>query len=311
MSVCACSNFHVKPKLLSVTPSSNTVRVVKHALGQTQIPIHPQRVVALDPVVLGTPLALGIKIVAAPKQFLKLLAPEDQPQDIKDIGFVPPNLEKILALKPDLILGSITFYQEIYPLLSHIAPTVLVNNKSIPNWKDIFIQLSDIMGKKQEAEQVLSHYYDRLRKFRTVMGKRLPQTQVSLLRLTPPNSIRFFTKEGFAGNILEDAGLARPASQNLDPQATLKKRGGGPIAYDLSNEVPQEADGDILFLIMSDPKNIDSQKTLQRLLSNPLWSRLKVVQQGKVYVVGDYWGCCASISANRVIDDLERYLIAD
>ncbi|MFN6568401.1 hypothetical protein [Dendronalium sp. ChiSLP03b] len=34
------------------------------------------------------------------------------------------------------------------------------------------------------------------------------------------------------------------------------------------------------------------------------------IQQGKVYVVGDYWGCCASVSANRVIDDLERYLIA-
>ncbi len=49
----------------------------------------------------------------------------------------------------------------------------------------------------------------------------------------------------------------------------------------------------------------------QQLQKEPLWSELKVVQQGKVYVVGQYWLFGSYLSANRVLDDLFKYLLPE
>ncbi|MEH2389930.1 MAG: ABC transporter substrate-binding protein [Nostoc sp.] len=83
-----------------------------------------------------------MKLVGAPKEFLKLLPLENQPQDVEDIGWPSPNLEKILTLKPDLILGTTNYHQRIYSLLSHIAATILVKPASDGNWKEIVINFT-------------------------------------------------------------------------------------------------------------------------------------------------------------------------
>ena len=41
----------------------------------------------------------------------------------------------------------------------------------------------------------------------------------------------------------------------------------------------------------------------------PLWFKLKAVQQGKVYQVGSYWVGTSPLAANRVIDDLFKFLL--
>ncbi|MFN6568404.1 hypothetical protein [Dendronalium sp. ChiSLP03b] len=48
---------------------------------------------------------------------------------------------------------------------------------------------------------------------------------------------------------------------------------------------------------------------VEQLMTQPLWRKLKVVQQGKVHVMGECWLAGSYISANRVLNNLFKYLL--
>ena len=54
-----------------------------------------------------------------------------------------PNLEAIAALHPDLVLANAAASKDIYPALSAIAPTVLVEGTGV-NWKQDFLLLAEL-----------------------------------------------------------------------------------------------------------------------------------------------------------------------
>ncbi|MEO0836218.1 MAG: hypothetical protein AAFY16_09565 [Cyanobacteria bacterium J06642_3] len=58
------------------------------------------------------------------------------------------------------------------------------------------------------------------------------------------------TKSGFIGTVLEDAGLSRPPSQDLNLEETQKIT-GDTIQYTISQEVIDKADGDAIFVIVT------------------------------------------------------------
>jgi len=67
------------------------------------------------------------------------------------------NLEKILALQPDLILASQWNAEPIYKQVSAIAPTVL-DDAILGEWKKSFTLHAATLGKAQQAEQLMSQY---------------------------------------------------------------------------------------------------------------------------------------------------------
>ncbi|MEH2044981.1 iron-siderophore ABC transporter substrate-binding protein [Nostoc sp.] len=304
---CFFFNYPKVSHELSVS-SLSQVRVVQHLMGQTTVPAHPQRVVVLSGGSLENALALGIKPIAAPKLFVSQLQRLVGPlSGIEDVDWLPPSIEKILFLKPDLIFG-MAFHQDIYPLLSHIAPTVLAPPGTTGAWKESFAFTARVLGKTKTAQQVMDNYYARLTQFKAKMGDRLNTTLVSVAELRT-DALWLWAKASFSGVILKDAGVARPYSQTLDSQATLSL-GGGPAGYALSKELLRELDGDILFLVSEDVLGTsDLHPMLEQLKAESLWSKLKVVQQEKVHEVGFYWVQFGPLAANRMIDDLERYLV--
>ena len=80
-------------------------RTVEHAMGETEIPTRPERVVVLDTGELDSALALDVTPVGAvttdvSEEFLSYLAEEAEGIDV--VGTIAePNLEEIAALRPD------------------------------------------------------------------------------------------------------------------------------------------------------------------------------------------------------------------
>ncbi len=107
-----------------------------YSFGTACIPAKPQRIVALDiPVILDSLLALGIKPVGmvadnyerAGKYFPALFP--DKVGGIETVDTeASPSLEKILTLKPDLILSFDVPSERYYKQLSAIAPTVIMES---------------------------------------------------------------------------------------------------------------------------------------------------------------------------------------
>ncbi len=285
-------------------------RVVQHAAGETCVPFQPEQVVALDSTALEYLLSLGIKPIGATLSDSFGSQLQQDVTGIADVGNAgEPSLEKVLTLQPDLILGG-DFYQPIYDQSSRIAPTILFTMEYSGQWKDVFMNVAQMLNKTEVAEQVMNDYYKRLDQFKQQMGDRLQQTEVSVVRIYP-DQVNLYLKDSFCGTVLQDAGLPRPKAQNV-AASEAKKRFDNPIQTSISRELLQQADGDVMFIWTGEntpEANQQAQKKLSELKSDSLWQQLNVVQQDKIYQVPSYWIGSAPIAANLVVDDLFKYFV--
>lgn len=270
----------------------------------TQMPINPQRIITLQGSSLESVFALGKTPIGTTlngtieqqQYFLR-----ENLDNVENLGsFAEPNLEKILFLKPDLILGDSAITKNIYSQLSEIAPTVVAHFKGKDSWQEDLRIFAEALGTPEGAEEILAKYYARLAQFKTEMGERLNDIKVSVVRVYP-HGITVYQKDSFCGSILADAGLSRP---KLQSQKGVQKL--------LNKELIDEADGDVIFLWTYgddySSKTLDRDKIVNQLKSDALWQQLKAVQQGKIYEVPDYWIGFGPLAANAVVDDLFKYL---
>lgn len=298
----------------STSPSARSdTRSIEHAMGTVEVPNAPQRVVALSWV--DAVLSLGVEPIGSNQVTESYL--QERTARIENIGQSgEPSLEKILALKPDLILGRQADHAAIYESLSRIAPTVLEGGQGSGDWKEVVQLYAEALGKTTIAQQLMDNYTARLEEFKTRMGSaspaedRLSETQVSVVRIYP-DGISLYLKDSFCGTILADAGLPRPPAQDLTASEAMTL-GDNPIQLSISRELLDQADGDVLFVwtAENDAKTEqEAQQQLEQLKSDPLWANLKAVQQNRIYQVPQYWIGSGPIAANLVIDDLFKYLL--
>jgi ABC-type Fe3+-hydroxamate transport system substrate-binding protein len=281
---------------LSADSTAGSGRVIKHAMGETTVPTNPQRVVVLDSGELDAAVALGVTPVGAftlfeGDDFLSYLG--DKLKGVMPVGTIgEPNLEAIAALKPDLILSNKTRHEAIYDKLSAIAPTVFAASVGAV-WKDNFKLYAEALGKQEQGQQVIANYQARLDAFKQRMGDRLA-TKVSVLRVVE-DGVRIIQKKMYIGVILSDAGLARPAAQDVDDRFQL-----------VSFEQIPSMDGDVIFVSYYGKNDA----AFKQLLDQPLWKANQAVAAGKVFAVNDdVWQTgLGFVAANLVIDDLERNL---
>lgn len=282
-------------------------RQMEHVAGITCIPEKFERLVTLDDG--ENAIALGIKPLGAVISDFSLHW-QDKLTEVKNIGTIgEPSLESILALKPDLIVGS-EYHKGIYPITSKIAPTVLLKFGHSGQWKEVFTNTSVALGKKEVGQQVMADYYRRLAEFKQKMGNKLSRIKVSVVRVYP-DKINLYLLDSFCGIVLQDAGLSRPESQNYTA-SEAKKLFGNQIQVPIGNELIEQADGDVIFIWTYENNakgNQTAQYKLEQLKASPLWRNLKAVKENKVYVVPSYWIGSGMLAANAIIDDLFKYLI--
>ncbi|MDL1900996.1 iron-siderophore ABC transporter substrate-binding protein [Anaerolineae bacterium CFX9] len=276
------------------TQCDDGFRAFEHAMGVSCIPINPQRVVVLDTGELDNALALGAPVVGAPVtdalQYQAYLS--DQLDGITDIGSISePSFEAILALAPDLIIGSKQRYEAIYPQLSAIAPTVFTESLRVP-WQDNFRFHAAALGRT--AEPLLADYEARVAELQAALGDALDSTTISIIRFRP-GQVRLYLKSSYIGYILQDVGLSRPPSQDQDV-----------FSAEISLEQVRDADADYIFITGYDIE--DSER--DTFLNSPLWQTLGAVQNGHVIEVNDdTWIAGLGVqAANLVLDDLFSYL---
>ncbi len=272
-------------------------RVVKHAMGEAEISGTPENVVVLDTGELDSAMTLGVSPVGSVEAVDGLGYPSylEGTDGIENVGTIEqPNLEKIAALEPDLILSSKLRHEKIHDQLSEIAPTVFTETTGV-TWKENFDLHAEALNKTDEAEQVKEEYQERIDEFENAVGEDPPE--VSVVRFLPGDT-RIYQKESFIGTILEDAGLPRPESQDVADFAILNA----------SQELIPKMGGDVIFTTIYGPENDTTQ---QNIMSDPLWRKLEAVEQERVYEVSDdLWMLgIGYTAADGVVDDLNQFLV--
>ncbi|WP_235183268.1 ABC transporter substrate-binding protein [Deinococcus phoenicis] len=270
-------------------------REITHAAGVTCVPKMPRRVVVLDVGPLDTALALGIKPVGAVSKFADsdnfVSYLNDRTGGIQNVGIITqPSLERILALKPDLILSSKVRHGELYTQLSRIAPTVLTESVGA-TWRENLLLWGDALGKKAQAQTLLNRFRVRAK----TVGQKHRGVSISVVRFLPGQT-RIMHRASFIGTILDEAGLSRPASQRVNDFAAMVSQ----------EAIPQMDASSLFYTTWGDPKTT----TQSEMMQSPLWKSLGAVKAGRAFSVDDdFWMTGTGIlAANRVLDDLEKFL---
>lgn len=272
-------------------------RTIEHAMGETEVSGTPERVVVLDTGELDSAMTLGVKPVGAVEAVEGLGYPSylEGTEEIENVGTIEePNLEKIASLEPDLILSSKLRHQQVYDQLSQIAPTVFTETTGV-TWKENFEVHAKALNRVEEGDIVKKEYQGRIDEFKQAMDDNPPE--VSVVRFLPGDT-RIYQKESFIGTVLEDNGLPRPPSQDVDEFAITNA----------SAELIPKMGGDVIFVTTYGPED---ESTKKKITGDPLWQKLDAVSQGQVYEVSDdLWMLgIGYTAANGVVDDLTKNLI--
>jgi iron complex transport system substrate-binding protein len=292
--------------LAASTHASAPCRTVEHELGQSCIPLHPQRLIVMDQESLEIAVALGLKPIAAASSNRvanKTANLQDKVWGIVELGKEgQPNLERIVRLKPDLILGMFISPQ-IYPVLSQIAPTVSIEY-SQTRWKQTLQRVAQMIDRQQIAKDLLNAYQQRVESLRSRLAERPTPLQVTIIRFyTDVNLTQFLNQNSFAVSILKDLQAVTIPNIQLQ-QVQIPNSDYGYV--NISLERVDWLDADAMFMAI-DPGAEDS---LKFYAENSLWKTLNVVQRQDVFLVDTgHWIFGNILSANAVLDDLSRYLL--
>jgi iron complex transport system substrate-binding protein len=273
-------------------------RTVKHAMGETKVPMTPKRVVVLDTDKLDTMVSLGLSPIGAAQAAQNQAWPKylgSALSGTKAVGTLQQlNIEAIMALKPDLILGTKFRQAAFYDKLSKIAPTVFTEKVGV-TWKENFLLDAEALGKKDQAAQLMSAYETRAKE----VGAKFAKLKVGIVRFMP-TEIRMYGPESFSGIVVGDAGIPRPEVQQLAAQED--KRFGK-----LSQENIAQADADAVFYSAYGEAAAKSQATVT---GGPLWKNLEAVKSGNAHNVDDeIWMLGIGVTAaGKILDDLDKYL---
>ncbi|MDN6258607.1 MAG: iron-siderophore ABC transporter substrate-binding protein [Corynebacterium sp.] len=198
---------------------------VDHFRGTTEIEQAPQRIIALDNAFLDYAVDLGGTVVGVSDIGADLVPSylDDEQAaraaDVESVGDISePQLEKIAALDPDLILSSDVRHAEYYDQLEEIAPTVFSEDTG-DTWQENYLLTGEALGKAEEARDRLDAIGERAGR----IGERVRDAasdgdgdgvpDVSVVRIKDENTIRLYGEDTFSGSVLAMVDLPRPANQ--------------------------------------------------------------------------------------------------
>ena len=284
--------------LLLALATPGFARDITHIMGVTAVPDQPLRIVALTNEATEDLLALGLVPVGAVRSANADPWFDHVADALKDTTLVgeelAPNLEVILSLEPDLILGNKKRHEQIYEQLSAIAPTVFVENIT-GQWRNNLAFYAEAVGKVAEGEAVLKGYEDRVEAIKTALGDRVTE-KVGLVRFISGQNYAY-NNDSFSGSILRDIGFGRPAAQD--------KAG---LAEPITLERIPDLDGDRLLHFSYETGDGGATKEAEAWMASPLWQKLDAVKAGHVYAVSDtVWATAGGVmAAHLALDDIEK-----
>ncbi|MFD0885859.1 ABC transporter substrate-binding protein [Streptosporangium algeriense] len=281
-------------------------RTVKHAMGETTIPAKPLRVVALDQSFVDAVLTLDTDVVgfttyrAIDDKLPDYLTPVlGHAKDAVSVGTLEqPSLERIIALKPDLIVSAKVRHEALYDKLSKIAPTVFSETTG-SIWKENLRLMGQSLGKEDLAESRLKAYQDRAAALGASIDKKeggMPT--ISVVRFAGEPTVRLYVENSYSGLVLKDVGFVRPKDQPTTTET---------IAVNISQENISQLDAEHIFVASYPDEGVEPIK--KKFEANPLWGRLKGAKHDVADVI---WMSAVGIQgAHTILDDVAKVFGVD
>lgn len=268
---------------------------VEHAMGSTELPAEPERVVVLDSPHLDAAVALGVTPVGATEAEAGAGLPDylGELDGVETVGLtVEPSVEAVAQLEPDLIIGAQVRHEALYADLSQIAPTVF-SADSGTNWKEQVEVVGAALNRPDEAAALLDEFAQRAAGIGESFGA--AGATVSMVRFLPEN-FRLYGPDTFSGSILTGVGF------DLGDHPWNEYS-----MVELSPEEFEQIDGDLVIHTSYGDPQATTRPAVERL-----WTGLPAIASGAVHEVeDDTWMLGIGVlGANLILDELETIAAA-
>jgi ABC-type Fe3+-hydroxamate transport system substrate-binding protein len=243
-------------------------RTAKDELGRiVAIPDHPHRVVCLIPSVVDIVYSLGAGAdVVAISDFTKY--PKEALQK-PSIGLsLNPSIETIVALHPDLALGTGDLNTlEFAGYLQRIGiPVFMVDPHGIEGIYASILSLGRVLNREADAKSLVDQLRTRVRAVKARVADK-PKVRIFMAIWYDP--VMTIGKRAFISELIEAAG-------------------GRSVTDDIAQEWPEVS---LETIVSRQPDALlvvsGSNITAEELKTRPGWGHLRAVQQGRVYYTDD------------------------
>lgn len=268
-------------------------RIYKDMAGrEVTIPMKPERIVTVN--MTGEAVSLGMKPVGAADNWLSSLE-DSQKAGIESIGTVGNlNMEKIISLKPDLIITPVNVTkEETIEALSKIAPTVVgpFFGDSLEN----LLTVGDLLGKTEEAQKWISDYENKAENTKKQLSGTIKEGGTALLiQLSSSKSIYIYPASTWP-TIYQVLGLKLPDGEELKEIKT---------GQELSMEKLSEYDPDYIFVTGTNDDATNKYK--QELMDSSVFRNLKAAKNNQVYSLGSRISAGDVTALSWALDEVVR-----
>ncbi|MEW2546917.1 ABC transporter substrate-binding protein [Streptomyces sp. NPDC047002] len=283
--------------------SAPGTRTVDSAKGPVRVPARPRRVVAINDFPMSAMFDLGqtpAGVFDAGEEYVpeRDLARWRAVPKVSDGVGGAVQVEKVAALRPDLIIGIDAQQNLPYDQLSDIAPTVLLPfSKSAAPWRDMSVQTAGVLGVPAALDALKKRYAQRTAALRKTYADVLARTRWDLLQGGFDEGQWWLYGHGSPiGGILADAGARfATASTRLAVQQS--------VSYELVTS--RLADADALFYYTTNdgrPANLGP-----KLFAQQAFARLPATRAHRLFG-SEYFLPGGFEDALAALDDFESAL---
>ncbi len=274
----------------SEEPAATTKTITDGLDRAVEIPVNPQRVVVLGN--FGEVTALGIKPVGTLGYYIDKYGAE-RTAGAENIGQDTADVEKVLALKPDLIIIPSYFKPEELEGLSKIAPTIATKWGLLP-LEHLHI-LAEWLGKEAEEQAWLTQYNEKAAQAKEQLKSFNLEGQKAVV-------IQFWSKKiyqhatGVFSPLFKDIGFV-PTEAESKLTATTEISEEAVVDY--------VADADKLFILVDGQADIDTYNTLKA----SAWKNIPAVKNDQVYLVeSPRWNDYSTAAMEWMLEDLVKII---
>lgn len=254
-----------------VSESAETIRYREVDGTETLLTKHPRRTIVgnasfADPWFTAGGSAIGVPTVRSQQ------ALPEQARDLPRIGVLRSlNLEKIFAMKPDLVLinANLHAHRSVrHHLIDAGIPNVALDYANFHDYIGILDLFCRLNGGSVETNSTAKRIISQVRKL-TEEAARLPSPRFAVL---------FVASGGF---VLESGNLNVPTMAEMLGGTNIARQESGRLKYSFEQLLIDDPDI-ILINTMGDSKALQKKFT-RDLISQPAWQQLKAAKTGRVH----------------------------
>ncbi|MFF2015362.1 ABC transporter substrate-binding protein [Paenibacillus sp. NPDC058177] len=199
-----------------------------------------------------------------------------QAADVKQVGAINSiNMEEVLQLKPDLVIGQPLFHKDLSSTFGDAGiPFAILTVKSIEDIRSNTKLFGQIIGQEQQAQTAINEMDAKLNE----LTKDLPADKPSYAIITLMSNTASLQKSSSIA--LDIAGLLQMSNIAEELPA-----GKWPSSVPFSMEKLVELNPDYIFIVVHGSDE-DAQRMIKsQLESNPAWKSLQALQSGHLNIL--------------------------